>query len=60
MAVPSYHAILDGLLGGDTLGEVGDDAAEIYARMLLAALVTPAAGSEESRASSSRKRLNRD
>lgn len=60
MAVPSYHAMLDGLLGGDTLGEVGDDAAEIYARMLLAALVTPSAGCETSRASSSRKRLNRD
>jgi TetR/AcrR family transcriptional regulator len=60
MAVPSYHAMLDGLLGGDTLGELGDDAAEIYARMLLAALVTPAVGSETCRASSSRKRLNRD
>jgi len=60
MAVPSYHAILDGVLGGDTLGEVGDDAAEIYACMLLAALVTPGASSEKSRASSSRKRLNRE
>lgn len=60
IAVPSYHAMLDGLLEGDTLGEVGDEAAEIYARMLLAALVTPAASCQSKWASSTRKRLNRD
>lgn len=49
LAVPSYHAILDGLLGGDTLGEAGHEASEIYARMLLAALVMPGADSEKSR-----------
>jgi AcrR family transcriptional regulator len=52
MAVPSYHAILDGVLGGDTFGEVGDDAAEIYACMLLAALEAPGAGSRKNRAPS--------
>lgn len=44
MGVPSYHAMLESLLGGDTLGNVGEDAADIYARMLLAALVTPVVG----------------
>lgn len=52
MAVPSYHALLDGVLGGDSLGEVGDDADEIYACMLLAALEAPGAGSRKSRAPS--------
>jgi AcrR family transcriptional regulator len=44
MGVPSYHAMLDSLLGGDTLGDVGEDAPDIYARMLLAALVAPVVG----------------
>lgn len=43
LAVPSYHALLDTLLGGDTLGQVGDEAADVYARMMLDALSMPGA-----------------
>jgi AcrR family transcriptional regulator len=43
LAVPSYHALLDTLLGGDTLGHVGDEAADIYARLMLDALLMPGA-----------------
>ena len=43
LAVPSYHALLDTLLGRDTLGHVGDEAADIYARLMLDALLMPGA-----------------
>ena len=43
LAVPSYHALLDTLLGGDSLGHVGDEAAGIYARLMLDALSMPGA-----------------
>jgi len=56
LAVPSYHAMLEGLLGGDTLTPVADDAAEIYARMLLDALLAPRTSRHTSRAPKIRKR----
>lgn len=57
LAVPSYDAMLENLLGGDTLGRAGADAADVYACMLLDALLTPRAGTPITRASSTRKRL---
>jgi AcrR family transcriptional regulator len=59
LAVPSYHALLDILLGGDTLGPVGEEAPGIYADMLLAALMTPRADRSPSRVSTLKDRKHR-
>jgi|JI10StandDraft_1071094.scaffolds.fasta_scaffold25637_3 AcrR family transcriptional regulator len=47
LAVPSYHALLHTVLGGDTLGHVGSEAADIYARLLLDALSMPGAATPQ-------------
>ena len=55
LAVPSYDAMLESLLGGDTLGRVGADAADVYSCLLLDALLTPRAGRTTTRVSSTKK-----
>lgn len=56
LAVPSYHAMLEGLLGGDSLAPLADDAMDVYARMLLDALSMPRTGRNTAQASSIQKR----